>query len=554
MCRLPGPTDGMVADRRGRAPLLIVLLGASALGLAVSACGLGGGDEGGGPSTDTVAGDSSGPQWPWYEGSFTVTIIGSNHIAMNPILVRLEARGQDGEIIDDYAGRVSLTSATIVGASGAPEPEAYFTTYDEWGNRPEVTKRGIGGFVGGVGNFPITFVAVRPKEWKYDTSLTVCDLQNTAMCGSASLSVRSIPAGKQEYMELGPDYKTPPLEAGTPAAMRLVARNGQNSLGFELQNLFVGTVELFSTVSKTLTPGKIDDYSKKADGYGVLVHDFTFSDGGEQQMVAVWKTPAGMYRASVSPTLKVAPPPIVLDWKQADLGEMSPVTDIWASPVGTYVTFEFGRLYMTPDGGKTFELVHDFGQMLRGVGHHYQYPDVKDGVCVVADDQMKCDCITCYNWAPTSAFGSSALKKYLCLPGHPNKDMKCYVHPTQENERHIVLNSAWGLQYETMMVTATGGVPQTGVWTGSVNPPWFYFPWALAQDAAQETLYVANRTTTEIAFSTDHGATWGRVMGGLPEEDGISFMTFDERYRTLYVGTDNNGLWFAAVDDVEVAP
>jgi hypothetical protein len=520
--------------------------------MALGSCGLGG-DGGNGPPADVAEGDSSAFDWPWYEGSFEVTVIGQNHIAMNPILVRLEARGKDGKRIDDYAGRVSVSAASIVGASGTPEPEAYFTTYDEAGNRPEVTKRGIGGFVGGVGNFPITFVTVRPKEWKYDASFTVCDLQNTAMCGSASFSVRSIPAGKQEYMEIGPDYKTPPLEAGTPAAMRLVARNGQNSLGFELQNLFVGTVDFYSTVSKTLTPGQITDYSKKADIYGELIQDFTFSNGGEQQVVAVWKTPAGMYRASASKTLKVAPTPVVLDWEQADLGEMSMVTDIWASPVGTYVTFEFGRLYMTPDGGKTFDLVHDFGQMLRGVGHHYNYPDVKDGVCVVADDQLKCDCTTCYKWATTSTFGSSELKKFLCLPGHPNKDMKCYIHPNLENQRHIQLNSAWGIQYETMLETA-GGLPNIGVWTGSVSPPWFYFPWALAQDAAQEVLYVANRTTTEIAFSMDRGATWGRVEGNLPEDDGISFLAFDEKYRTLYVGTDYNGLWFAAVDDVEVAP
>jgi len=298
-----------------------------------------------------LSGDSAGLSWPWYDGSFEVTVVGTNHIAMNPILVRLEARDKSGKRIDDYSGRVAPTAAPVVGESGTPEAEAYCAFYDESGNRPEVTHRGVGSFVGGVGNFPVTFVAVRPKEPRYNVSLTFCDMQNTAMCGSASFSVRSIPAGKQEYLEIGPDYKTPPLEAGTPAAMRLVARSGQNSLGFELQNLFVETVEFFSTVSKTVTPGQITNYSKKADGYGVLVQDFTFSDGGEQQVVAVWKTPAGMYRASASQVLKVAPAPIVLDWKQADLGEMSPVVDIWASPVGTYVAFEFGRLYMTPDGG-----------------------------------------------------------------------------------------------------------------------------------------------------------------------------------------------------------
>jgi hypothetical protein len=517
-------------------------------GVAATACG----GEGSSPASQDVAAGEDGLSWPAYEGSFSVTVVGQYHVAMTPILVRLEARDPGGFLIADYQGRVGLSQAVILRSGGDPEPEAFFTVYDEWGNRPEKTGRGMGGFVGGVGNFPATFVAVRPKEPEYAATLTFCDLKSPDMCGSVELAVHTIPAGRQEYMEVGPDYDAPPVEAGSPSPFRFVARNGQNSLGFELQNLFVDTVELFSAGSKSITPATIEDYSAKADEYGVLVQDVTFSDPGKQQLVALWMTPGGLYRSSQSQPIQVAPAPVPLAWKQADLDELSPVVDIWASPEGTYVAFEFGRLYLTADGGKTFTLVQDFGKVLRGVGHHYQYPDVKDGVCVLADLEMRCECPSCYNWAALQTLSAEQAKRVLCLPGHPNKDMTCYIHPDFEYERHIKLKTAWGIEYETALYTS-GSTPQTGVLNGSITQPWFEFPWGMAQDAAQEVLYVANRSSTEIAFTLDKGSTWGRLQGDLPQDDGISFLAFDERYRVLYAGTDATGLWLAAVDDTEDA-
>ena len=512
-------------------------------------CGGQGGGRGGGGDITT---GSDGYGWPWYEGSFSVTMINSHASPRVPILFRVVALDANGDPLPDYLGRIAVTGQKIHSANGAPADETYMVFYNEWGESTEKYREGIGGFVQGQAVFPVTFVTVRGKHPYYACSFTVRDLQNPGMSGSVEFSVPVSGGERLQYTEIGRAYEHEPLIAGEPGAFRIVARLGKNSLGFEVQDEHRDLMRFFSDGSKNISPAVIENYSQKASIYGEMDLDFTLSDYGQQRVLAMWETVHGMIRASAGGPFPVGPPSRFTAFEQADLDELSPVRDIWASPNGTYIAFEFGKLFVTKDGGHTFELVKKFEAELKAVGHWPGWPDGEaNSVCVVAGESLRCDCANCGFWEQEMAPYQDA----LCLAGHPNKDMSCKMNETLEYARDIRLDPSWGGRAYAAELITTGSMPSSGHFLPALEKdaqfPTLEMPWAMAEDRVMRTVYIANRLGNAIAFTFDDGQTWGTLENNLPAADGISFMGFDERYRVLYVGTDQSGLWMGSVDDVE---
>ena len=502
-----------------------------------------------------VTNGPDGQGWQTYDGSFSVSMMNSHAQSRSPVLFRVVARDSQGNTLPDYVGRFGITEQRIMTPKGTPAEETYMVFYNEWGESTARYREGIGGFVQGQTVFPVTFVTVRGKHPHYECEFTISDLKNPAMKGTVSFVVPVSGGERLQYTEIGRSYDAEPLVAGEPGSFRLVARLGKNSLGFEVQDEHRDLMEFYSDGSKSITPSVIENYSNKANVYGELETEFTLSDYGRQRVLTVWKTLNGMIRASAGGPFPVGPPARFIPFEQADLDELSPVRDIWAAPQGTYIAFEFGKLYVTKDGGKSFDLVKKFDAELKAVGHWPGWPEGEaNSVCVVAGESLRCDCANCSFWEQEMGPATGV----LCLAGHPNKNMICQMNETLEYARDISLSPSWGGRSYGAELITTGGFPSSGHFlpgpTDEAGFPVLDMPWAMAEDRVMRTVYIANRKGNLIAFTFDDGETWGLLENNLPAEDGISFMGFDERYRVLYVGTDQSGLWMGSVDDVEESP